>query len=358
MKTKANSFLLRVEGRLNQYRGNVTQAAKKLMLLFGLVPPPFRIQIDITDQCNFSCPTCSKWRETPSQKGLELHEWLAVFNKIGAVPLLREISISGGEPFVHSELLEILRYAKRQDLRIVLISNGWYVTRDVLQQLQTIGVDCLIVSLNSLQASVHDKSRNKPGSHERIMQLVQDWRSLSRTMRLCLEMVVTEANYKELCDLARFVQEQELNGILFQVLAPVEAHYTFSKNRQMPDTLNDWYVSDPSWIKDSELLHNEIIKLVNMQKHGVPILNPPGQLRQFPLYYKEPDLIRKIPCLGTLSRMYIDPFGDIRLCYGYPLIGNILQDDPKTVWKNEQARRIRLDSSECSRLCRMLNNNL
>lgn len=358
MDSMLKSLRLRVKGGLNQFRGRATQAVKRLLLITGLVPPPFRIQIDITDQCNFCCPTCSKWREPHVKQELTLHEWQSVLKKIGTLPVLREISISGGEPFLRPDLFEILRFAKQQHLRIVLISNGWNISRDVLKELQHIGVDCLIVSLNSLHASVHDKSRNQPGSHRQLMQCIDDWRSLPGKMRFCLETVVTEANCGELSELAQFVEKMELGGILFQVLAPHQSHYSFSGNQVMAPSAYDWFVKEPSWIKDYEALRREINTVLKMQKEGIPILNPPDQLRRFPLYYEEPDKVRKVPCLGTLSRMYIDPYGDIRICYGFPPVGNIIRDDPKRLWKSKQAQRIRKEATVCSRLCRMLNNNL
>ena len=120
------SLLHRSRGALNWFLGNATQMSKRAMLHLGVVPPPFRIQIDLTDRCNFRCPTCSKWRAESSTRELELHEWKTVFAVIRDVPLIREISISGGEPFMRPDVLRILELAKQQELRTVLISNGWF----------------------------------------------------------------------------------------------------------------------------------------------------------------------------------------------------------------------------------------
>ena len=358
MNATVSSLSYSLRGTLNRFRGDVTQASKRAMLRLGIVPPPFRVQIDITDKCNFRCPTCSKWRTAPSTEELELYEWKAVFEKIRDAPLLREISISGGEPFARPDILKILELAKQQKLRVVLISNGWFVNAGVFQQLEEVGLDRLMVSLNSLEEFAHDRSRATPGSYERIIQLIETWRARPRTTDLCLTTVVMEPNCGELSSLASFAHEKGLNGIIFQVLAPDEAHYPFYNEPCMPKSAAAWHVNDPLWVRSVDTLRQEIDKLLRMQKGSCPIINPPSQLRNFPLYYEKPETARTLPCLGTLSRMYIDPFGDIRLCYGYPPIGNILRDDPRQVWRSEQARRIRRDSQKCTRLCRMLNNNL
>lgn len=357
MNTNQNSLPRRFRGALNQLRGDVTQMSKRTMQHLGIVPPPFRISIDITDRCNFRCPTCSKWQTAPSTRELTLHEWKLIFEKIRGVPLLREISISGGEPFTRPDVFEILKLAKQQEFRIVLISNGWLVNEEMLKRLEDIRLDCLIVSLNSLRESVHDESRATTGSYKRIMHLVKTWRAHPRTTDLCLSTIIMGPNCGELSYLADFAHEKGLNGIMFQAIVPNEAHYSFAKEPCMPESAAAWYANNPLWVQSIDTLRQQVSNLLLLQKKGYPILNPPSQLRNFTLYFEDPETARTIPCLGTLSRMYIDPFGDIRLCYGYPPIGSILHDDPRRVWRSEQTRRIRQASRKCTRLCRMLNCN-
>lgn len=340
------------------YLREAIQVSKRAMLRVGFVPPPFRIQIDITDRCNFRCPTCTKWKASQSTRELRTDEWRTVFEKIRNVPLLREVTIGGGEPFTRKDIFDILRFAKRQDLYTVLISNGWLVDGYVLEKLARIGVDRLMVSLNSLSETVHDQSREAHGSYKRIIDLVESWRGQPQTLDLCLAAVIMEPNCGELSLLANFAREKRLSGIIFQVLAPEEAHYPFSRVSQMPESVHAWYTDNPLWVRNIHLLRREIQNLLRFKRKGFPIINPVSQLRNFPLYYETPDAVREMPCLGTLSTLYIDPFGDIRLCYGYPPIGNILRDNPREVWRSNRALRIRLEAKKCTRLCRLLNNNL
>jgi MoaA/NifB/PqqE/SkfB family radical SAM enzyme len=255
------------------------------------------------------------------------------------------------------DLMQFLELAKQQALEIVLITNGWFLDRGTLDQLESIGVDRLMVSLNSLDAVTHDETRGKPGSHERVMKAIEAWRARPGAIDLSLSTVVVEGNCGELTSLARFAENGGLSGIIFQVLAAQEAHYPFANETSMPQPASSWYTQDPRWVRRTDLLRQQVHELLQMQRGGSPILNPSSQLRYFPLYYEEPDAIRRLPCLGTLSRMYIDPFGDIRVCYGYPPVGNVLHDDPRETWRGEMAQKIRRDSRRCTQLCRMLNNS-
>jgi hypothetical protein len=259
---------------------------------------------------------------------------------------------------MHPDVFEILGLAKQQELRIAVMSNGWSVGEKVLKRVEDIGVASLMISLNSLQESVHDGSRATAGSYERIMELVEVWRAQLRVTDLCLLTIVMEPNCGELVNLARFVRESALSGIMFQVLLPTEVHYPFGCEPTMRQPTATWYEGDPRWVRSLHTLHEQVQELLDLQGKGYPILNPPSQLRRFTEYYDDPIGASRVPCLGTLSRMHIDPFGEMRLCYGYPSIGCILHDDPRLAWRSKQAEQIRLASRKCTRPCRMLNCNL
>jgi MoaA/NifB/PqqE/SkfB family radical SAM enzyme len=358
VRTGAGGLRNRAQGTATWLLGSATQLSKRAMLRFGIVPPPFRVGIDVTDRCNFRCPICSKWRCSPSTQELGIHEWRMAFDKLGTVPLLREVVISGGEPFMRPDILDILALGKRQGLRIVLLSNGWYVDLKILQQLEEVGIDRLMVSLNSLDETAHDESRGTEGSHSRIMRLIDAWCMRPRTLEICLITVVMEPNCHELVTLAEFSRERQLSGIAFQPLLPAEVHYSFGSEVRMPESSADWYKHDRRWVQSVGVVRQQTEKLLRMQKKGYPILNPPSLLRNLPTYFENPEAIRRVPCLGTLSRMHIDPLGNIRLCYGYPPVGNILVDNPVQVWRSESAQEVRKASGNCTRLCRVQNSNL
>jgi len=348
----------KLRGAANRARGDATQMSKRAMLRLGIVPPPFRVSIDITDRCNFQCPTCSKWHHPPSPEELSLDQWQLVLDRLRGVPLLGEIAIGGGEPFVRADVLQVVELARERGFRTHLISNGWLVDESLLRDAEQAGLDTLMISLNSLTASIHDDSRGKTGSHERIMGLVEAWAAGEHKTKLCLSTIVIEANCGELAGLARFAQEKGISGIMYQVLLPTEVHYSFCATPSMPQLDAAWHEHHPLWVRSLPTLEQQISDLLELRAEGLPILNPTAQLRRFVTYYEDPRRAAVTPCLGTLSRLHIDPLGEMRLCYGYPPIGNILRDDPRQAWRGGQAKQIRQASTECTRPCRMLNCNL
>jgi MoaA/NifB/PqqE/SkfB family radical SAM enzyme len=328
------------------------------MRKLGIAPPPFRLQVDLTDRCNFRCPTCSKWKSADPERELNAGEWKSIFRKVKSLILFRELTVCGGEPFLHPEILEILVSARKEGFSLTVITNGWLVDEDLIHRLEEIGVGELRVSLNSLHEDVHDRSRGMPGSFRRIMSLLENrWNRYPGT-EISLATTIMEDNIGELSRMVTFARGKGLKGIIFQSLAPPECHYSFASGSKMPAEAPWTPEGDFLWVRNDQRLEKEVERVVSLKRKGFPVVNPVWQLRAFPTYYRNPDAVRKMACTGTLTRMNLDPFGDIRLCYGYPPVGNALTEDPGEAWRGTEALSVRLDSRYCPRLCRLLNNNL
>lgn len=349
---------INIKGRLYGLRLDFSQTIKRSLFKLHIVPPPFRISLDITDACNFQCPTCDKWKTPLSSHDLSLAEWETVFSKIKNLSLFKEIAISGGEPFVHPHILDLLKIAKESDLKIVVVSNGGVLTEEILTTLNVIGVDQLMLSLNSLVPAIHDKSRGKPGNHKHILNLIESWKKSDKTMQMSLSTMIMEPNVHELSSMALFVKQNQLSGIMFQAVLPKETHYAFSSGIEKIPMNIDWHQNNPYWVKSITILKKQIMQLITLQNQGFPIHNPPSQLKQFIGYFENFKQQHKTPCIGTQNRLFIDPYGDLRLCYGYAVIGNILKDNPYKLWRSAAAKQIRKESRTCNKPCRLQNCNI
>lgn len=356
--SERNAIFDSITGTSRAIRSDTLQLFKRTLFRLHIVPPPLRVSIDITNRCTFRCPTCSKWRDDSSGPELDFTAWRQILKKIRVIPLLREIAVSGGEPFIRDDMTAILEEAAGNRLRSVIVSNGDLITDEIFTRLSRIPGCTLMLSLNSLREDTHDASRGVTGSYAAIMQCIERWRTRPGLLKLSLSTVIMGPNSSDLIPLAHFVREKGLTGIIYQALLPTDVHYSFAGRACMPDPDDYWYAHNPLWIKDPDTHRRNITELLKLQRRGVPILNPPSQLNQIRRYGADPSAIGRLPCIGTVQRLYIDPVGDMRLCYGYPPIGNILIDDPAAVWRGKQARNIRMAARLCNKPCRLLNCNL
>lgn len=123
---------------------------------------PFMVGHFITNRCMCKCASCL-WRDNESKDvGLEdLKRFYAQARDEGFVAA----ALTGGEPFLRSDLGEVVRFIKQEaGMSVLLFNTGWYLKKRMDEVLPYI--DMMIVSLDSARAERHDAIRGLPGLFE------------------------------------------------------------------------------------------------------------------------------------------------------------------------------------------------
>jgi Fe-coproporphyrin III synthase len=126
--------------------------------------------------CNLRCIHCysaSEARTYPNE--LTTAEAKAMIDGLAAfrVPVLL---VSGGEPLVRPDILELAAYAKDRGIRVTFSSNGTLITEQTVAAMKAIGVSYIGISFDGVK-EVHDRFRAKEGAFDLAL----------RGVRLCLE---------------------------------------------------------------------------------------------------------------------------------------------------------------------------
>jgi uncharacterized radical SAM superfamily Fe-S cluster-containing enzyme len=113
--------------------------------------------VSITNTCNLGCPICFTYNRNDCIYHMSIEEMQKTVDRLidssGSVDL---INITGGEPTLHPQLIDILRICKRPEIgRITMNSNGICLARDyqLCQQLAALGV-YIILSFNTFDSNV------------------------------------------------------------------------------------------------------------------------------------------------------------------------------------------------------------
>jgi MoaA/NifB/PqqE/SkfB family radical SAM enzyme len=85
---------------------------------------PISINLDLTAACNFSCPFCVDSKLINAGKRLTFVEAKKTVDTLHSHGLLSVILIGGGEPTLHRDFGEIVRYIKSKKLQIGIVTNG------------------------------------------------------------------------------------------------------------------------------------------------------------------------------------------------------------------------------------------
>ncbi len=119
---------------------------------------------NITYRCNLKCIHCYiNAIQGLSRDELTTEEALRVVDDAHELraPLL---IISGGEPLIREDIVDIMRRANDYGIKVSLSTNGTLVTREWAQRLRELGVQYVGISIDSPIPEIHDKIRGVLGA--------------------------------------------------------------------------------------------------------------------------------------------------------------------------------------------------
>jgi len=128
-------------------------------------------QLEITGRCNMRCQHCRAWHEARVDMPLELVKKALRFAMSEADDDFR-LTISGGEPLLHRDLLDIVTAAKGLGIESMIITtNASLATEKILFDLDNLNVPNLAiqVSVDSVVPDKHDEFRGSPGAFSKAM---------------------------------------------------------------------------------------------------------------------------------------------------------------------------------------------
>lgn len=139
------------------------------------VPPLLSFYIYLSDDCNLKCRHC--W-VTPGfvNGGQSLEQALEVDLLQKAVkearPLgLINIKLTGGEPMVHPQFLEIVDMLTSEGLNLGMETNGTLLTADIARHLkEKTNMSFISVSIDGADPGTHDRFRGVPGAFENALR--------------------------------------------------------------------------------------------------------------------------------------------------------------------------------------------
>ena len=124
-----------------------------------------QISVEIIHKCPNRCLHCSSYSDINCTLKIETEEVKKIIDS--ASKLNTEVlSISGGEPFLHEGLLEIVRYAKEKGIMVYVYTSGIMlnnaggvesIRQELLQKLHSLAVDKIIFDLPAMNEIIYNK---------------------------------------------------------------------------------------------------------------------------------------------------------------------------------------------------------
>lgn len=169
-----------------------------------------------TRQCNLSCAHCYIAASAqPDPQELDTQAAFRVVDDLVAygIPVLL---LSGGEPLVRPDILEVARYASARRLRAGLSTNGVLLTADLVGALQKAGIAYVGVSIDGPEA-VNDKFRGSLGAYRQALEGIRN--ALAAGFRVSLRFTLTRYNHSYLGQVFDLVERERIPRVCVYHLA-------------------------------------------------------------------------------------------------------------------------------------------
>lgn len=168
----------------------------------GNVRMPVDAVVGITYNCNSRCVMCDIWKMDP-QEQLKADDYLRLPTS------LKDVNVSGGEPFLRKDIVEIVKNIRTRlpKARIVISSNGFSTKliekrlTEILKHVPDIRVG---ISIDGLQ-EMHDKVRGIPDGFNKCMKTIDMMKRIGvKNIRLAFTaMTVNVHEIPKVYDLSR-----------------------------------------------------------------------------------------------------------------------------------------------------------
>lgn len=185
-----------------------------------------QISVEIIQQCPNRCLHCSSLADSSCILKIETDQMKKVIDS-AAILRTEVLSISGGEPFLHNDLLAIVAYAKAKGIAVYIYTCGVIfdgtgrigsIPEKMLRELHSIAVDKIIFDIPAISEDVYDRFMGSTGYQKFA------FKSLRAACRigLCTEIhfVPTKVNLGEVENVIHFAQESGVNQVSFLGLVP------------------------------------------------------------------------------------------------------------------------------------------
>lgn len=182
---------------------------------------PISATLELTERCNYNCIQCfiNKIANDP----LAIQKEMTTTQVKGLIDQLAEagtlfLLITGGEPFLRSDFIEIFKYSRMKGLLVTLFSNGSMLTPEIASVLADYGIRGLEITLYGATPETFDSVTRHPGSYERCMRGIET--ALAYKLPLSLKTFVINTNKHELAQMRAFAHERKLNFRFDSMLIP------------------------------------------------------------------------------------------------------------------------------------------
>ncbi len=164
------------------------------------------IQWDSTNDCNLKCRHCYHNKEGNQEHSQEKKNLMSLIEVKSMIDDLVQTSdrwdmsprlhISGGEPLMRRDLLDILGYTQQNRVTTKLLTNGTLITKEKAKEIKSMGVNRVQISIDG-DKERHNFVRQREYSFDKAMEGISNCRDAGIGVTISFTAMQSNKNYIE-----------------------------------------------------------------------------------------------------------------------------------------------------------------
>ena len=148
--------------------------------------------VEITNICNFKCIHCYGSFEANNHGILSIKEILHIFKELKSIGI-KNIQLIGGEPLLHPDIIDILKYSKKYFNKVEIFTNGYFVDDKIASLFSDYDIS-VAMSAYSHEEVIHNTVTGNDKSYKKLKDAISILNKYSIQYRLAY--VKMKHNYK------------------------------------------------------------------------------------------------------------------------------------------------------------------
>jgi len=195
-----------------------------------------QIYFYLTEGCNLRCRHCwiaPKYQsEGHSYPALDVQLFHSIIKQ--AKPLgLSGVKLTGGEPLLHPQIREIFDVIRKEDLRLIVETNGVLCTPELAQEMAFSKNSFVSVSLDGVDAETHEWLRGIPGCFEAGIEGIKNL--VNAGFKPQIIMTLMRRNRDQVEAMVHLAEQLGAGSVKFNILQPTARG---EKMHEARETLN------------------------------------------------------------------------------------------------------------------------
>lgn len=306
-------------------------------------PFPRTINCFITEKCNFNCPMCHVVNSRMKNlQELSFEELKPLFDQMA--PFSPSVSLAGGEPLMHPEIIKIIKYLDQKKIVKAMVSNGLLLEK-MASKLVDSGLDFLAISLDGPDESTQYYRGLVKNSFPQIIKGIKKiikLRGKNLFPNIRIATVISKANIHNFDQIYQIIQDLGVDEwsishhfYFYDKIKKQQSQFS-QKTGFGNEVWGEYHGSKKIFFnkKDRKTISQKLDKIQNIIQEGkskIKITMP--STLDVENFYTGSIPNKKSTCTSPFNQIFLRGNGDIEMCHGY-ILGNIKNEKLKDIWKN------------------------